>query len=309
MKFTKLTVYTKEETLELLTLRLSEMGADGFEINSSDDIKELVENTVPDLLDEAVTDWLNAPTNIAAYIPDDRQGREVLSGIETFLKREGLEYELCSVAEEDWENNWKQYFKPFKAGGIIIKPSWEEPEYEAGTPVLEIDPGSAFGTGQHATTRMCIELLEKYIDDHVLDIGSGSGILSAAAWLLGAHYLAVVDISENAVRVTEETLRRNNIGNYTAYCGDIINDKKLRKKVESEYIDIVIANITADVIIAMSKIFPRFTSMHTLILSGIVTPRLPEVLKAIEKNFKVIETREDEGWVALVCHRKCSNNI
>jgi ribosomal protein L11 methyltransferase len=150
---------------------------------------------------------------------------------------------------------------------------------------------------------MCLELLEKHIADHVIDIGSGSGILSAAAWLLGAHYIAAVDICENAVRVTEDTLRQNAVRNYTLHCGNLITDAALREEVTRKLADVVVANITADVIVAMAGFLPQFHA-ETFIFSGIIDHRLPEVLAALEPHFTITETRKCEDWVALVCSRK-----
>jgi ribosomal protein L11 methyltransferase len=282
------------------------LGAEGFEIGGDADLREIIDNADPDLIDEMVIGSRNAPLTVTVYIPANEQGRAVVTEIESFVKRENLEHEIGEVAEANWENEWKKHFKPFEVGErLVIKPSWEEYDNRGNRIVLEIDPASAFGTGQHATTRMCLELLEKYCGTIVLDVGCGSGILSAAALLLGAELLTAVDICENAVRITKETLQINKLSSAydcKIFCGNLITDEDLRTKIGANY-PTVVANITADVIIAMAEIFPKFVGGQ-LILSGIIAHRLPEVQQALEPNFNVVEKRESEGWVALVCGKK-----
>ncbi|MCL2071795.1 MAG: 50S ribosomal protein L11 methyltransferase [Oscillospiraceae bacterium] len=312
MKYTKITIVTADENIELLTSHLSDLGADGFEIGGGSELRELVQSTDPDLIDDELANAaLNESITVTVYIPENGQGQEIVFQIKAYLEEQGLEYTIGAVCEEDWENNWKQYFKPIKIGSrLVIKPLWEEYAESSsgnnGRIILEIEPSGAFGTGQHATTVMCLELLEKRVrvSERVLDIGCGSGILSAAAMLLGAKSVTSVDICETAVRVTGETLRLNNIADYSLHCGNLIGSEGacLLEKIGTGF-DITVANITADVITAMAEIFPVFTE-KTLILSGIIAHRLGDVLKAIEPHFTVSETRESEGWNALLCVRK-----
>ncbi|MCL1867102.1 MAG: 50S ribosomal protein L11 methyltransferase [Oscillospiraceae bacterium] len=310
MKFTKIQIFTKEENTELLISDLTDLGADGVEIRGDAELEQIIDSADPDMIDREVRDLRDEPVSVTVYIPDNEQGRGVVRNIEDFLHGGNLEYTVSGVAEEDWENNWKKYFKPFTVGKrLIVKPSWEDSDSidnldNAGSrTVLEIDPASAFGTGQHATTRMCLELLEERVreGDRVFDIGCGSGILSAAAGLLGAYCVAAIDISENAERITVETLEKNGIENYSVNCGNLISDEYYRNFYR-EY-DIVVANITADIIIAMSEFLPRYVG-GVLILSGIIAPRLDEVREAIGRNFTVEEVRESEGWNALLCVKK-----
>jgi len=273
--FNKIKISPKTEDTDLLTWQLEELGAQGFEFGD--------DNTV------------------TIYIPQVNDHSKIIA----FLEDENLKYTTTQVDEADWENEWKRYFKPFAVGErLVIKPSWEEYVNTDDKIVLEIDPASAFGTGQHATTRLALELLEKHIKkaDSVFDVGCGSGILSAAAMLLGTKSVTAVDICANAVRITEETLQRNSINNYSTFCGNIITDESLREQIGKSY-DVVIANIVADVIIAMSALLPEFVG-DRLILSGIFKFFLSDVLEAIEPYFSVIDTRESEDWVALVCVKK-----
>ncbi|MBR2086961.1 MAG: 50S ribosomal protein L11 methyltransferase, partial [Oscillospiraceae bacterium] len=217
-----------------------------------------------------------------------------------------LEMTIGNVKEDDWANNWKQYFKPLQIGErLLIKPSWEPvPEGNTRT-ILEIDPASSFGTGQHHTTRLCLELAETVLHDgdRVLDLGCGSGILSIGTILLGASSATAVDIVDNSVRTAIENAGKNGIGadRYTAYCGDIISDEALREKLGTGY-DLICANIVADVLIAMSGLFSSFLKAQGyLIVSGIITERADEVLSVLEeKGFRLLRRHEKEGWCAAL---------
>ena len=178
-------------------------------------------------------------------------------------------------------------------------------ENTGGRKILEIDPASTFGTGQHHTTKLVMERLEKIVNegDRVLDLGCGSGILSIAALLFGAESAVMVDIFENAVKTAGENVEKNGFdkNRYMAYCGNVIEDSALRERIGGGY-NVIAANIVADVIIAMSGLFGDFLAKDgTLIVSGIITERLPEVLTALEGNgFKVVSLSEEEGWNAIV---------
>lgn len=218
-----------------------------------------------------------------------------------------LDVEIDCVREEDWANNWKQYYKPFTVGEkLIVKPSWEDVSNTDGRKILEIDPASSFGTGQHHTTRLVMELLEKQIHegDRMLDLGTGSGILSIAGLLLGAKQAVMVDIFENSVRTAKENTEKNGFGSdmVSAYVGNISDDEPLREKIGAGF-DIITANIVADVIISMSPYFSGFLKKNgKLIVSGIITERLDEVLSALkENNIGVESISEKEGWNAILC--------
>ena len=259
-------------------------------------------------------------TSVTFYLPDDAQGAEQLSGIRNLLTNlktgqnaeffGSLELSVNNVREDDWANNWKQYFKPFPVGEkLYIKPSWEKIPEDTDRTVLEIDPASSFGTGQHHTTRLCLELSESVLHQHdkILDLGCGSGILSIGAMLLGADSAAAVDIVDNSVRTALENAEKNHIRPevYHTYCGDICSDAELREKIGSGY-DLIYANIVADVLIAMSKLFGTFLkSSGHLIVSGIIIERADEVLNELEANgFEKITVREKEGWAAALLRVK-----
>ena len=217
--------------------------------------------------------------------------------------------ELANVKEEDWANNWKKYYKPFRVGKtLVVKPSWEEVTPAAGDRILEIDPASTFGTGQHHTTKLVMEALEDIVKAgaKVLDLGCGSGILSIASLLFGAEKVTMCDIFENAVKTASENVEKNNFTHehYTAYCGNIIDDAELRSKLGTGY-DVVCANIVADVIIGMSPLFAGFMKPDaTLIVSGIIDERLDEVNAALTENgFVIADSRSEEGWNCIILRR------
>jgi ribosomal protein L11 methyltransferase len=237
--------------------------------------------------------------------------REQVEALRVFGVSENLDFgsltvELKNVKESDWADNWKQYFKPTKIGEkLLIKPSWEEVSDTEGRTVLEIDPGSSFGTGQHHTTKLCMELLEGIVKpgDRVLDLGCGSGILGIAAVLLGADFVNGVDIDENCIRVARENFDKNKIAptKFKLTCGNIIGDEAFASSLETGA-DIITANIVADVLIAMSGIFGRFLKKTgKVIISGIISERAEEVYAAMhERHFKMLSEAHSGGWVAAV---------
>lgn len=317
MNFMQIDVYTESEAVNLLVMRLSELGINGFTIHDSADFEEFLENKDMnwDYVDDDLMGLKNVPTHITLYLQDNEQGLETLSelkGVLSELKAENasfygsLELKIDNVKEEDWANNWKQYYKPFNVGNkLIIKPSWEEVSNIGDRKILEIDPASTFGTGQHHTTRLVMEKLEGVLKegDKFLDLGCGSGILSIAAMLLGAESAVMVDIFKNAADTAAENMEKNGFSaeKYRSYCGNIIEDEALRNEIGTGY-NVVVANIVADVIIAMSSLFRSFMkSGATLIVSGIIDERLEEVLSALKENgFTVKDTDSSEGWNVIV---------
>lgn len=316
MNWVETDIYTTSEGIEPLTGRLLNLGINGFMIKDSSDFEDFLSDKTAnwDYIDDDLMGLKNCETTVTVYLPENSQGRENLEAIKSELKAlktsdtvnkfGRLEYCLKNVKEEDWANNWKQYFKPLTIGEkLLIKPSWEEVADGEKRKILEIDPASSFGTGQHNTTQLCLELIEANIqaDDKILDLGCGSGILSIGAVLLGAKSVFAVDIDENSVKIAKENAEKNHISKdiYTAKCGNIIEDEKLTAEIGSGY-DLVCANIVADVLIGMSGKFGGFLKDNgKLIVSGIIDSRKDEVLDVIKsKGFELIEIREKEDWVA-----------
>ena len=319
MQFRQVDIYTESTAVQILTMRLSELGFNGFVIHDAADFEEFLENKEYnwDYVDDSLMGLKDVKTHITCYVQDNEQGAEMLSALKGTLDElkandtdnfyGSLEVKLDCVREEDWANNWKQYYKPFTVGEkLIIKPSWEDVQNTGGRKILEIDPASSFGTGQHHTTRLVMELLENEINDgdRLLDLGTGSGILSIAALLLGAKSAVMVDIFENSVKTALENTAKNGFGadRATGFVGNISDDAALREKIGTGY-DIITANIVADVIISMSPYFTGFLKKGgKLIISGIITERLDEVYAALkENNIRVAKTNEKEGWNAILC--------
>lgn len=316
MNWVEVDIFTTTEGIEPVTGCLLGLGINGFVIKDARDFEEfLSDKTVNwDYIDDDLMGLKDCETTVTAYLPENAQGLDYLEGVKAELKAlkardeaglfGRLEYELKNVREEDWANNWKQYFKPLKIGEkLLIKPSWEEvPEGEQGK-ILEIDPASSFGTGQHNTTQLCLELVEKYLTegDRVLDLGCGSGILSIGAALLGAGECTAVDIDANSVKIAAENAEKNHIDSskYRAICGNVIDDGELVGAIGSGY-ELVCANIVADVLIGMSGLFKGFLKPGgKLIVSGIIDMRKDEVLDVIKsQGFVLLELKEKEDWVA-----------
>ncbi|MDE6519909.1 MAG: 50S ribosomal protein L11 methyltransferase [Ruminococcus sp.] len=316
MEWTEVNIYTTADGIEIICSNLMDIGIKGFVIKDSDDFNEFLENKNGqwDYIDNDLMGLADCETCITVYLPCNNQGADMLLSIKSMLAEmksadtDGfygrLEAELSSIREEDWANNWKQYFKPFKIGDrLAIKPSWEEYSNDDNRTVLEIDPASSFGTGQHHTTRLCLELLESCIKngEKVLDIGCGSGILSIASVLLGAENAVAVDIEENAVVTAKENAVKNNIPEekYKTFFGNILNDESLAEEIDNKY-DVITANIVADVLIAMKDYFMRYLKDGgTLIISGIIEERMEEVLTAVENvGFIKQNVSIKEGWAA-----------
>ena len=316
MNWVEVEIFTTTEGIEPLTGSLLGMGINGFVIKDSAEFDEFLNDKTMnwDYIDDDLMGLKNCETTVTVYLPDNAQGLENLEAVKLELKALNgrdtdnlfgrLEYELKNVREEDWANNWKKYFKPLTVGQkFLIKPSWEEAAPDETRKILEIDPASSFGTGQHNTTQLCLELIESYVKpgDTLLDLGCGSGILSIAAILLGAKSIKAVDIDQNSVKIARENAEKNNIPKeiYSAYCGNIIDDDNLVRQLGQGY-QVVCANIVADVLIAMSGRFKRFLDENgILLISGIIDSRKDEVLEVIKNcGFELIEIREKEDWVA-----------
>ena len=259
-----------------------------------------------DYIDEKLSKKDRTRVAIHVYIPDGDHPEKTAESISGLFTSAGINFDLSdsSLNEEDWANDWKKFHKPLRVGErLIICPSWEEFTRADGDLVITIDPGSAFGTGEDETTRVCLRLLEVNLcaGDKVLDIGCGSGILSIAALMLGAKSAIGVDIDKNAVNDAAENARLNGVGsNFVGLWGNILTDHGFEESLGGEY-DLICANIVADVHIAMKDIFfDKLKQDGKLILSGIIGTRADEVRSAIERaGFTYISSEEENGWIAL----------
>lgn len=268
--------------------------------------QETMEIAHIDLIDEELLQKDRSKGIVHIYISPQENPNEAVSFLKERLISENISFEIALNAckNEDWENNWKQFFKPFAVGKkLFIRPTWEDDFNAEDRKVLHIEPGLAFGTGGHNTTKLCLETLEDYVKDNscVLDIGCGSGILSIASLLFGAKKAVGVDIDKYAVRTAIENGEANGFKEpeYNILCGNLTD------KVSGKY-DVVVANIVADIIIMFCENVSDFMNDDAVfITSGIIDAREEDVLEAFRKyNFEVIERREDGGWLCFVTKLK-----
>lgn len=319
MEWIEVFVATSQMGLEPVEGVLYQCGLNGLMIHDEADFAEFLENPNREwdyVADELVEEKQEQTTGITFFLRDNLYGREQLSQIKSALQSVketekeldlgSLEVTMKNVAEEDWANNWKKYFKPFPVGDkIMIKPSWEELPAQTDKIILKIDPGHIFGTGTHETTQLCMELIEKYVkkDDMVLDIGCGSGILSIASLLLDAKEADAVDIDPNAIQIAYENSDRNDIdrSRYHVKADNILEDTELQVSYSGKKYDLVAANIVADVIIALTKQVPDYIRDGGIFLcSGIITERKEDVLEALKAaGFAVLDIKEKTSWVAI----------
>lgn len=316
MNWLQISIETTAEGIDKVCNALSELGITGFEIEDKDDFNTFLDENKQfwDYVDEELYKEKQGPTRVKTYIEENAKAPEMLSAIKSSLEKlkceeyGTMELSTKNLLQEDWENNWRQYFKPLYVGdNIVIKPHWEEIENSEGKLVFEIDPGMTFGSGQHETTRMCVEALEKIVTEGctVADLGCGSGILSVISLLLGAKYAYAVDIDPNCEKIAYENAALNNVGRevYKVECGNVLNDNALCKRLSDEKYDVVVANIVADVIIPLSAKAKSFMKEGgCFICSGIIDFRMEEVKQALcENGFDILEIKHDGDWYAFVC--------
>lgn len=257
-----------------------------------------------DLIDEELLAKNREESVIHIYLSPEARPDEALAFLQERLTAAGIPFTLStgSVKESDWADNWKQFFKVTEIGErLVIRPTWEEYASDGDRTVLSIDPGAAFGTGTHATTRICLELLEKYIKDgdRMLDVGCGSGILSIAALLLGAKQAVGVDIDPLAVKVAGENAALNHVDDRAEYiCGNLAD------RVEGKY-NLICANIVADIVMALTPDTGRFLAEDgVFICSGIIDLRGAEVEDCLRQNgFEILEMVERENWRAYAARK------
>lgn len=316
MDWIKTTVTTTAEGIDPVSGRLLELGINGIEISDKDDFIEFLENNRKywDYVDEELEKFKDADTKITFYLSCGAAGIEQLNAVKASLAElkaldadgvyGSLEISTDNVKDEDWSEIWKQYFHPIPVGKkILICPAWETPKNTDGRTVFTVNPGLSFGTGSHPSTRFCLEEIEENLKpgDSMLDLGCGSGILSVTALLLGASSAVAVDIDSNATDVAHSNLKLNKLTdeNYKTYTGDITSDKELRDKLGTH--NLVVANIVADVIIAIAPYVRGFmNSGATFICSGIILERLDEVKAALTKNgLNITKVKCDDDWAAI----------
>ena len=323
MDYTEVSIETTRPGAEELTAVLEDV-AQGFVIDDPQDVQDLLDAPSPrwDYIDERLVARKSDQTGVTLrfYLEDSEDGQlslaEARQRVEQ-LKSQGeealgsLSMTVRPVRSEDWENNWKQYYKPFVVGPrLLVRPSWEEAQPEEGQKVLVMDPASSFGTGSHATTRLCLEELEGMDLEGrmLLDAGCGSGILAIAALLLGAREGMACDVEENAIRTTLENMEKNGLEKErcTLLQGDFLQDEAMYRQLAEHRYGIITANIVSDVLIAMAPHLCRWlVEEGDLLLSGIIDERGDEVLEAYEKEGMLVKKRKSrEGWTMLHLGKK-----
>ena len=309
MQWIEASFKTRSGDIDELCDRLVMLGAEGLVIEDEADFRRFLEQNRQywDYGDEGLEARYSGVSRVKLYVEDTPEGRAQLAA---FTDGTGLEPDTRVVADEDWAENWKQYYKPIEIGEkLLILPRWEPIPENPQRLILRLDPGLAFGTGGHATTRMCLEALEKYSapEKFVLDLGCGSGILGIGALVLGCAYCAGCDVDPKSPESAAENAKLNGIREsiYKMYTGDIIGDEGLRAELGSGY-DIVLANIVSDVIIPLAPHVPAFMSRSgVFITSGIIDGRQAEVAAALEAaGFEISEHMHEDEWHAFVCRLK-----
>lgn len=256
-----------------------------------------------DLIDEKILNADKTVASVSVYLPSDGGVSDTVSFLRARFDALGLDasISISGLNEEDWANSWKAYYKPIRIGErIVIVPAWEKYEAEENDIIVRMDPGMAFGTGTHETTRLVIGLLEKYVspDIRVLDVGCGSGILAICAAKLGAGECKAYDIDPVAVKVARENIKDSGLSNVTCDVSDLL------RQVDTAYApyQVICANIVADIIIRMTPDVGRLMDEHSVILaSGIIVERAEDVISCFEEHgFQIVERAEENGWCALV---------
>ena len=316
MEWLELKIDTSPSGLDAVTELLEQQGVTGVIIDDENDFKDFLEHNRQywDYVDEELLREKAGVSRVTFYLERNEAALDVIARVRiamSDLKKARpdcgpLLLTIDNVADADWENNWKKFYKPMEIGErLLVVPQWEKAR-DDGRVKLVLNPGLTFGTGSHATTRLCLQALDKYIrgGEKILDLGCGSGILSIAALRLGAASAKAVDIDDKCLTVAYENAALNGIGKdrYTVLVGDVLSNGALRETLGGGY-DVVVANIVADVIIGLAPMVRQFLKPGGLFLcSGIIDTRAEEVADALRQNGWEIETpRSGEGWSSYAC--------
>ena len=318
MKWKKFTLKTTTEAVDYISSLFDEIGIQGIEIEDNVPLTESeTKGMFIDILPELPPD--DGTARVSFYLDDDDDAEAILKEVDEGLSELRQYVEIgegtitaSETEDKDWINNWKQYFKLFTVDHILIKPTWEEiPEEHKDKLLIQIDPGTAFGTGKHETTQLCIRQLEKYVKPgvRILDLGTGSGILGITALKLGAGSVFGTDLDENAITAVHENLEANGIPEekFGVVQGNIIDEKEVQDAAGYECYDIAVANILADVIIMIQKEVPVHLKQGGIfITSGIIDMKEQAVRDALSQNdaFEILETTRQGEWVSITARKR-----
>ena len=318
MKWKKFTLTTTTEAVDLVSSMFDDIGIEGIEIEDNVPLTEKeTKGMFIDILPELPPD--EGIARVSFYLDDEADVDDILKKVDQGLDELAVFTDLGErtitageTEDKDWINNWKQYFKPFTVDDILIKPTWEEiPEEHKDKLLIQIDPGTAFGTGQHETTQLCIRQLRKYVTPEtvLLDVGTGSGILGITALKLDAKAVFGTDLDENAITAVGENLEANGIDSekFAVLQGNIIDDKDVQDAAGYEKYDVAVANILADVIILLQKEVPvHLKKGGIFITSGIINMKEEAVRAAFAANdaFEVIEVTYQGEWLSVTARKK-----
>lgn len=316
MKWKKFKIKTITEAEDIIISTLYDIGLEGAQIEDKVPLTAMEkEQMFVDILPEIEAD--DGVAYISFYLEEDEDKEEVLANVKKELEemRAYTNVGACTIEESqtedvDWVNNWKQYFHQFYVDDVLIIPSWEEvkPEDEDKM-IIHIDPGTAFGTGMHETTQLCIRQIRKYVtpDTTILDVGCGSGILGMLALKFGAKYSVGTDLDPCAIDATYENMEVNGItkDQYEVMIGNIIDDKEVQDKVGYEKYDIVVANILADVLVPLTPvILHQLKTGGIYITSGIIDAKEETVVEAVkEAGLEVLEVTYQGEWVSVTARK------
>ena len=317
MKWNKFTLKTRAQAEDIVISALADVGIQGVEIQdhvplSESEKQQMFVDILPELPQEDDVAWLNF------YLDEEEDKEEILARVKQALEelREFMDIGEGTISEsqtedKDWINNWKEYFKQFYVDDILIIPSWEEVKQEdRDKMIIHIDPGTAFGTGMHETTQLCIRQLKKYVTPktELLDVGTGSGILSIVALKLGARHAVGTDLDVCAVTAVEENKAANSIevDDFTMMIGNIIDDPAVQDAVGYEKYDIVVANILAEVLVMLTPVIVKQMKPGAYyITSGILADKEKTVTAAIEHaGLEVVEVTYQGEWVSVTARRR-----
>ena len=319
MGWNKITINTRTSAEDMISYELTELGACGVEVEdhvslTEEDMKVMYVDLLPD--DIAPDD---GTAKIHCYFDEEEDLEQITMKIQAMLHRlsEFMEIGEGTISfdktkEEDWVNNWKKFFKPIRLDEqIVIKPTWETLEDQIeDTVVVEIDPGTAFGTGSHETTKLCIQGMKPYIkeDTRILDVGCGSGILSIIALKLGAGHAVLTDIDPHAISASEENFEVNHIEEerFEIYRGNVLDDPEFSKSLGQKCYPLVVANILADVISPLIEMVDQFlTEDGVFVISGIIDTKEQEISeKLLNYGFEILETRRMKDWVSMTAKKR-----